>query len=157
LFRDYTNGLPGLWMSHFIDLVPWFLGTPYPKSVSAQGGVYLWKDGRETEDVFHALLEYPNDCLVRFGMTLTNTSGSRNMWYGTKGTVDADKLQLLSEGSRAPDRVSDRPIEKEQPIRTWRISSSVCATEKPRAPMCKPASPMPSLDAWRPRQCGPSA
>jgi hypothetical protein len=47
-------------------------------------------------------------------MTLTNTSGSRNMWYGTKGTVDADKLQLLSEGSRAPDRVSDRAIEKEQ-------------------------------------------
>ncbi|MBL8231907.1 MAG: Gfo/Idh/MocA family oxidoreductase [Bryobacterales bacterium] len=116
LFRDYTNGLPGLWMSHFIDLVPWFLGTPYPKSAVASGGVYLWKDGRETEDTFQALLEYPNDCLVRWAMTLTNASPERNLWHGTKGTLDAQAMQVTGMGSRMPDKLTaDITIEKESP------------------------------------------
>jgi predicted dehydrogenase len=39
LFRDYTNGIAGLWMCHFIDLVPWFLDDPYPAGAVANGGV----------------------------------------------------------------------------------------------------------------------
>lgn len=105
LFRDYTNGLPGLWMSHFIDLVPWFLGTPYPRSAVASGGVFLWKDGRETEDTFQALLEYPNDCLVRWAMSLTNSAPSRNQWYGTRGMLDCDALKATGEGSKDKDRI----------------------------------------------------
>ena len=30
LFPETTNGIPGLWMSHFIDLVPWSWTTPTP-------------------------------------------------------------------------------------------------------------------------------
>lgn len=115
LFRDYANGLPGLWMSHFIDLVPWFLGTPYPRSAVASGGVFLWKDGRETEDVFQALLEYPNDCLVRWAMSLTNAAPNRNHWYGTRGMLDCDTLKITGEGSKAPDRIqSEIAVEKVQ-------------------------------------------
>lgn len=98
LFRDYTNGLPGLWMSHFIDLVPWFTGKPYPVSAVASGGVYLWKDGRETEDTFQALLEYPGGMLVRWAMSLTNASpANRNLWYGTRGMLDCDALRISGE------------------------------------------------------------
>jgi predicted dehydrogenase len=106
LFRDYTNGLPGLWMSHFIDLVPWFLGTPYPRSAVASGGVFLWKDGRETEDVFQALLEYPNDCLVRWAMSLTNAAPNRNEWYGTRGILDCQRMMVSGAGSRDDGRIS---------------------------------------------------
>jgi predicted dehydrogenase len=106
LYRDYTNGLPGLWMSHFIDLVPWFLGTPYPRSAVASGGVYLWKDGRETEDVFQALLEYPNDCLVRWAMSLTNAEPNRNNWYGTLGTLDCDAMKISGLGSKDANRIA---------------------------------------------------
>lgn len=98
LFRESSNGIAGLWMCHYIDLAPWFLGATYPKKVTAAGGVYLWKDGRETEDVFQALVEYPNDVLVRFAMSLTNASGGRNEWYGTKGTIDAEKFRILPSG-----------------------------------------------------------
>lgn len=114
LFRDYTNGLPGLWMSHFIDLVPWFLGEPYPASVVSHGGVYLWKDGRETEDVFQTLLEYPNGCLVRFAMSLTNASGSRNVWYGTRGVLDVDALKITGAGSKQPGHIA-ADIEVDKP------------------------------------------
>jgi predicted dehydrogenase len=105
LFRDYTNGIPGLWMSHFIDTIAWFTGDPYPASAVAQGGVYLWQDGRETEDVFHALLEYPKGFLVSFAMSLTNSAGNRNFWFGTRGTLDADRFVASGEGSRRPDRL----------------------------------------------------
>ena len=100
-------------MSHFIDLAPWFLGTPYPKFVVALGGVYYWKDGRETEDVFQALLDYPEGCLVRWAMSLSNAAPSRNAWYGTRGMLDADTLALSGTGSRQRDRIgAEMRVEK---------------------------------------------
>lgn len=113
LFTPLSNGIPGLWMSHLIDLAHWFLDDPYPRSVVASGGVYLWKDGRETSDVFHALLDYPKDCLISFAMSLTNSAGNRNLWFGTKGTFDGDRLVFLPEGSRDPDRLTEvRKVER---------------------------------------------
>jgi len=104
LFSDTSNGIPGLWMTHLIDLVAWYLQDPFPKSAMAMGGVYLWKDGRQTTDVFQAMLEY-TDCLVSFAMSLTNAAGSRNLWFGTKGTLDANALRVSGEGSHDPNRV----------------------------------------------------
>lgn len=108
LFREFTNGIPGLWMSHFIDLIPWFLGDPYPLGAVAKGGVYYWKDGRETEDVFHALLDYPRGVLVGFAMSLTNSEGNRNHWYGTRGTLDMDRFLITGDGSKLDDRVREK-------------------------------------------------
>lgn len=113
LFSPLSNGIPGLWMSHLIDLAHWFLDDPYPRSVVASGGVFLWKDGRQTSDVFHALLDYPKDFLVSFAMSLTNSAGNRNIWFGEKGIFDGDRLVFLPEGSRNPDRLTEpRKIER---------------------------------------------
>jgi predicted dehydrogenase len=105
LFRDYTNGIAGLWMCHFIDLVHWWLDDPYPAGAVANGGVFLWKDGRETSDVFHALLDYPKGFLVSFAMSLTNAAGNRNLWLGIRGTLDANAWRISGEGSKATDRL----------------------------------------------------
>ena len=100
-------------MSHLIDLAHWFLDDPYPRSVVASGGVFLWKDGRQTSDVFHALLDYPKDFLVSFAMSLTNSAGNRNLWFGEKGIFDGDRLVFLPEGSRNPNRLAEpRKIER---------------------------------------------
>jgi predicted dehydrogenase len=104
LFREFTNGIPGLWMSHLIDLAPWFLNDPYPQSCVGIGGVYQWKDGRQTSDIYHALFEY-KDCLVSFQMSLTNELYWRNHWFGMRGTLDADALTYSGKGSRQPDRL----------------------------------------------------
>lgn len=114
LFTPLSNGIPGLWMSHLIDLAHWFLDDPYPRSVVASGGVYLWKDGRETSDVFHALLDYPKDFLVSFAMSLTNSAGNRNLWFGEKGIFDGDRMVFLPEGSRDPNRLME-PRQVERP------------------------------------------
>ena len=105
LHEETTNGIAGLWMCHFIDLIPWYTGDPYPAGAVTSGGVYLWKDGRKTSDVFYTLLDYPKEFIVLFEMSLTNSAGNRNIWFGSKGTLDCDKFTFTGAGSRMPDRL----------------------------------------------------
>jgi predicted dehydrogenase len=58
LFWPYSSGLPGQWMSHQIDTVHWFSGLPHPRSVTANGGIYAWKDGRRNWDTITAVFDY---------------------------------------------------------------------------------------------------
>lgn len=107
LFPETTNGIPGLWMCHFIDLVPWYTGDPYPAGAVSSGGVFLWKDGRVTSDVFYTLLDYPKEFIVLFCMSLTNSAGVRDMWFGTRGTLDSVKWVASGEGSSRPDKLAE--------------------------------------------------
>ncbi|KAA9041044.1 Gfo/Idh/MocA family oxidoreductase [Ginsengibacter hankyongi] len=65
LFWPYSSGLPGQWMSHQIDTVHWFSGLKHPRSAVANGGVYMWKDGRKNWDTITAVFDYgPADDLT---------------------------------------------------------------------------------------------
>ncbi|MEO6136676.1 MAG: Gfo/Idh/MocA family oxidoreductase, partial [Ginsengibacter sp.] len=62
LFWPYSSGQPGQWMSHQIDTVHWFSGLKHPRSVVANGGIYMWKDGRTNWDTTTAVFDYgPSD------------------------------------------------------------------------------------------------
>jgi predicted dehydrogenase len=71
LFWPYSSGLPGQWMSHQIDTVNWFSGLQYPRSVVANGGIYMWKDGRRNWDTITAVFDYgpANDPTTGFQVT----------------------------------------------------------------------------------------
>jgi predicted dehydrogenase len=58
LFWPYSSGLAGQWMSHQIDTVHWFSGLKHPRSVVANGGNYMWKDGRRNWDTIMAAFDY---------------------------------------------------------------------------------------------------
>ncbi|MFN4810364.1 MAG: Gfo/Idh/MocA family protein [Bacteroidota bacterium] len=58
LFWPYSSGMPGQWMSHQIDTVHWFSQLAHPRSVTANGGIYWWKDGRENWDTTTAVFDY---------------------------------------------------------------------------------------------------
>lgn len=58
LFWPYSSGLPGQWMSHQIDTVHWFTDLKHPRSVVANGGIYMWKDGRRNWDTITAVFDY---------------------------------------------------------------------------------------------------
>jgi len=114
LYKDFTLGLPGLWMSHFIDLIPWFTGDPFPKSVVSHGGVYVWHD-REHADTFQTLLEYPKGFLVSWEMRLGNSAGVCCLFYGTNGTLDAEKWKLSGEGGAGDKKIKEETVIKPQP------------------------------------------
>jgi predicted dehydrogenase len=88
LYRDFTNGLPGLWMTHYVDAVHLLTGAKYPASAVALGGNYIWHDGREHTDTFHALLEYPEGFLFDWSMCLGNSAGTEFQVFGTQATLD---------------------------------------------------------------------
>jgi predicted dehydrogenase len=112
LYRDTSNGLPGLWMTHYADAVHLVTGAKYPASAVAQGGVYIWKDGRDTTDTFHALLDYPEGFLFDWGMGLGNSSGVHFTVHGTQGTMDLEKWTLSPEGGRN-STIQAGPVSKE--------------------------------------------
>jgi predicted dehydrogenase len=58
LFWPYSSGMPGQWMCHQIDTVHWFTGLSHPRSCTANGGIYMWKDGRRNWDTMTAVFDY---------------------------------------------------------------------------------------------------
>jgi len=90
LYKMCTNGISGLWMTHLIDAAAIIMGASYPNSAVAHGGTYIWKDGREHTDLFHALVDYPEGYLFDWAMTLTNASGTHYTVHGQYGTLDME-------------------------------------------------------------------
>jgi predicted dehydrogenase len=95
LYKDFSAGIPDQWMSHGIDLVHWFMGDNFPRSVVAHGGVFAWPDGRENADTFQALLEYPKGFLVSYSTSFGNDSPGFTRYMGKKATL----LNIGGEGS----------------------------------------------------------
>ncbi len=87
LYREFSSGIADQWMSHGIDLVHWFLGDDFPRSVVAHGGIFAWKDGRENPDTFQALLEYPKGFLVSYCTSFGNDADSFTRYMGKKATL----------------------------------------------------------------------
>lgn len=78
LFWPYSSGMPGQWMSHQIDTVHWFSGLRHPRSVVANGGIYMWKDGRKNWDTTTAVFDYgPQDDMAS-GFQVTFSSRMHN-------------------------------------------------------------------------------
>jgi predicted dehydrogenase len=105
LFWPYSSGIPGQWMSHQIDTVHWFSGLPHPRSVSANGGIYAWKDGRKNADTLTAVFDYgPLDDLstgfqVMFTSRQTNAAGDvKEIYYSNGGTLNLDTNKISPAG-----------------------------------------------------------
>lgn len=105
LFWPYSSGIPGQWMCHQIDTVHWFTGLPHPRSVSANGGIYMWKDGRTNFDTMTAVFDYgPLDDLTK-GFQVTYTSrfsnsagGTKEIYYSNAGELNLDTGQVTPNG-----------------------------------------------------------
>ena len=105
LFWPYSSGIPDQWLVHQIDTVHWFTGLPHPRSVVANGGIYLWKDGRENWDTMTAVFDYgPLDDLtkgfqVQYSSRFTNSAGGvKELYYSNGGMIDMDKQQVTPTG-----------------------------------------------------------
>lgn len=105
LFWPYSSGLPGQWMAHQIDTVHWFSKLDYPRSTVANGGVYMWKDGRTNFDTITAVFEYgPDDrsdegFQVIYSARQNNASGGVKEWYFSNGgKLDLETNKVTSDG-----------------------------------------------------------
>jgi predicted dehydrogenase len=105
LFWPYSSGIPGQWMAHQIDTVHWFSHLDYPRSAVANGGIYLWKDGRTNFDTMTAVFDYGSDdkpddgFQVIYSSRQTNGSGGTKEWYFSNGgKLDLETNKVTSDG-----------------------------------------------------------
>ena len=105
LFWPYSSGIPDQWLVHQIDTVHWFTGLLHPRSVVANGGIYLWKDGRQNWDTMTAVFDYgPLDdpskgFQVQYSSRFTNSAGGvKELYYSNAGMIDMDKQRVTPEG-----------------------------------------------------------
>lgn len=105
LFWPYSSGLPGQWMSHQIDTVHWFSGLDHPRSVVANGGIYMWKDGRKNWDTITAVFDYGplNDMSkgfqVTFGSRMHNGDEKpAEIYYSNGGELNLNTNKVSPTG-----------------------------------------------------------
>jgi predicted dehydrogenase len=105
LFWPYSSGLPGQWMSHQIDTVHWFSGLKHPRSVAANGGVYVWKDGRRNWDTLTAVFDYgPTDkpdegFQVIFSSRMHNGADDpKEIYYSNGGELNLNTNMVSPKG-----------------------------------------------------------
>lgn len=105
LFWPFSSGIPGQWMAHQIDTVHWFTGLNHPRSVAANGGIYLWKDGRENFDTMTAVFDYgPLDdkskgFQVTYSSRFTNSAGGvKEIYYSNGGELNLDTNKITPNG-----------------------------------------------------------
>jgi len=98
-------------MSHAIDMVHWFMNDSFPRSVTAHGGIFAWRDGRENADTFQALLEYPKGFLVSYSTSFGNDSPSFTRYMGKKATLE----NIGGEGSPRYQLVEEKGTHEDDP------------------------------------------
>ena len=105
LFWPYSSGLPGQWMSHQIDTVHWFTGLKHPRSVVANGGIYVWKDGRRNWDTITAVFDYgpQDDPSTGFQVTFSSRmhNGDENpaeIYYSNGGELNLNTNKVSPKG-----------------------------------------------------------
>ena len=105
LFWPFSSGIPDQWLVHQIDTVHWFTGLPHPRSCVANGGIYLWKDGRTNWDTMTAVFDYgPLDDLskgfqVQYTSRFTNSAGGgKELYYSNGGMIDMNKQTVSPTG-----------------------------------------------------------
>jgi predicted dehydrogenase len=105
LFWPYSSGIADQWMVHQIDTVHWFTDLPHPRSVVANGGIYLWRDGRKNWDTMTAVFDYgplhdgSQGFQVVYSSRQTNSAGDvKELYRANGGTLDLDKNVISGEG-----------------------------------------------------------
>jgi predicted dehydrogenase len=105
LFWPYSSGIPCQWMCHQIDTVHWFTGLPRPRSVVANGGNYMWHDGRTNWDTGTFVFDYgPLDDMSK-GFQVTYMSrfsnqmgGEQEIYHSNGGTLYLDTGKVTADG-----------------------------------------------------------
>ena len=105
LFWPLSSGIPGQWMAHQIDTVHWFSDLEHPRSVAANGGIYLWKDGRTNFDTMTAVFDYGplNDPTsgfqVVYSSRFTNSAGgTKEIYYSNGGELNMKTNKVTPNG-----------------------------------------------------------
>ena len=89
LFWEFSGGNITENMVHQVAWIMSALDLPLPDAASMSGGVFSEKDGREVPDTIAVTLEFPNDVVVTWQSTFSNSHyGLGEHLLGSDGTIE---------------------------------------------------------------------
>jgi predicted dehydrogenase len=103
-FKDYAGGMLTDLLTHWIDVVHWYLGETAPLTALATGANYRIKSW-EWPDNATATLEYPKGFLATHSGTYSSSVDDGGVEFrGDKATlkIDRERLAVYTELSRGP-------------------------------------------------------
>ena len=102
-WKEYGTGVGGDLMVHLLSGMLFTLGwNEIPRSASALGGIFRWKDGRNMPDLHVVLFDYHGiPVYVRLGLGTETEELARFM--GPKGILDAGEFELRHTAQRGVD------------------------------------------------------
>jgi len=104
-YWDYSGGNFYENMCHQIAFWYKVLNLQIPTSVVANGGVYLWKDGREVPDTMSVSMVQPEEMLITWNSGFGNAAlGTTEDVLGTDGTISrGQQLRYAPQKVNRPD------------------------------------------------------
>lgn len=136
---DYATGLSGQLFSHEYDSANQILGLGIPKSVTASGGIYFFKDNRDIPDIFNAVFEFPDkDITLIYSASLASSRSRGRVFMGHDASMEVGgdlKIMVDRDSTRFKKKITDGIIDTSLPLFSYRqgsegIDAVTSATEK---------------------------
>jgi predicted dehydrogenase len=111
-FWDFGGGILTDLLTHWIDIIQWYLGQPAPKTATTTGELYNQK--WQCPDTMTTAYEYPGDFAVTFTGALNSGIDDGGIDIrGTQGTlkIDRTRLAVYPEGVRSAPGTQAPPPE----------------------------------------------
>ncbi len=137
MYKEYSGGLVAELCSHQIDFINWVTES-HPLKVAGFGGIDYWKDGRETYDNIHLLMEYPEGIRAKFTCLTTNryedysikimgkkgaiVMGYENAWIYPEESELKTEFGIVDGVSGATLKASERKKGKEIKVKHRNVS-----------------------------------
>jgi predicted dehydrogenase len=115
LYRDYTNGPMAVLGAHYFDVGLWLMNADFPSTAVANGGHYVWKDGREHEDTIYAIFDFPQGFAMRYLTGLGNSADAGLSLYGTNGVFRESTWSATGAGGRGASAIKEEIKVKPEP------------------------------------------
>ncbi len=110
-FWDFGGGILTDLLTHWIDVIQWYMNQPAPKTATTVGDLYHMK--WQCPDTLTAVYEYPGDFMVTFtGAINSSVDDGGIMFCGHNGTLKVDRshLAFYPEGvPPLPDSLAPAP------------------------------------------------
>lgn len=87
-YWSFSTGISGDLLSHEVDAANMVLDLDIPDQVTASGGIYAHKDGRETPDVYSVIHDYRDrELSLTYNATLSNSFERKSLFLGSDATA----------------------------------------------------------------------
>ena len=117
LFWEFSGGNVTENMVHQIAWIMTALDLPLPSAAYMSGGVFSEKDGREVPDTIAVTLDFPNDTVVTWQSTFSNSRyGLGEHFLGSDGTIEhvAGANDMVRDNSEESTRYFPEKVNRAQ-------------------------------------------